>query len=248
MSCSSVSGECRVLLWGCIRRLSFVIAAISIVFFLHSIHSLASFLLSWKLCQFMVHSISATLEAFRCLFFTYLAALLCTISIFCISVWAYWSVTVLVHSTRGMTLSSLMMLHQYLGYVLKTTLSGSPLAKWKISVLRVARPKLNLLVSLELIQVFWKKDIILCILIFQFFLKCVPTLPKSFRPATWNTLIIYIASWQMLLIFWSHNSKVFGWFYSGQRLIMQLDRSFFLRQWSQHTCWRGTPCATCSPI
>ena len=51
----------------------------------------------------MVPSISETLEVYRCLFFTYLAALRCTNSIFCISFWVNGSHTVLAYSTRGLT-------------------------------------------------------------------------------------------------------------------------------------------------
>ena len=59
-------------------------------------------------------------------------------------------------------------------------------------VFRVTQPYLNLLVKARTFQVFWKKNIILCILkgISQKKI-CVPTgtLPEIFRPVTRNTLI-----------------------------------------------------------
>ena len=85
----------------------------------------------------------------------------------------------------------------------------------KIPVFRVTRPYLNILVKPIFFQVFWEKNILLCILKGEMPFKmhklyfsrlffpekktkkkqnkiCVPTLPKSFRPVTRHTLIFLI--------------------------------------------------------
>ena len=67
-------------------------------------HNLASLLLSSRLRHFRELSISVTLEVFRCLFLTYLAALRCTISSFCTFAWVWGSHTVLAYSTKGHTM------------------------------------------------------------------------------------------------------------------------------------------------